>query len=91
MTYTRAGIKHPDTRAKQGGWHTSGHGTPRNGLEVAMRKWLKWMGLILLAGAVGLALSVAGSAGLIVSMLAYLLSSWFAPEVERVSWVNYAA
>ncbi len=42
-------------------------------------------------GRLGLALSVAGSAGLIVSMLAYLLSSRVPPEVEQVSWVNYAA
>jgi len=42
-------------------------------------------------GRLGLALSVAGSAGLIVSMLAYLLSNRVPTEVEQVSWMNYAA
>jgi hypothetical protein len=42
-------------------------------------------------GRLGLALSVAGSAGLIVSMLANLLSSMAPAEVEQVSWMNYAA
>jgi hypothetical protein len=42
-------------------------------------------------GRLGLALSVAGNTVLVVSMLAYLLSSRVPPEVEQVSWVNYAA
>jgi hypothetical protein len=42
-------------------------------------------------GRLGLALSVAGCAGVIVFVLAHLLLSGVAPEVEQRSWVNYAA
>lgn len=42
-------------------------------------------------GRLGLALSVAGCAGVIVSVLAHLLLSGVAPEVEQRTWVNYAA
>jgi len=42
-------------------------------------------------GRLGLALSVAGCAGLIVSVLAYLLLSGAAPEGEQPTWVSYAA
>jgi hypothetical protein len=42
-------------------------------------------------GRLGLALSVAGCAGVIVSVLAHLLLSGVAPEVEQPTWVNYAA
>ena len=42
-------------------------------------------------GRLGLALSVAGCAGVIVSVLAHLLLSGVAPEVEQRPWVNYAA
>ena len=42
-------------------------------------------------GRLGLALSVAGCAGVIVFVLAHLLLSGEAPEVEQRSWVNYAA
>jgi hypothetical protein len=42
-------------------------------------------------GRLGLALSVAGCAGVIVSVLAHLLLSGVAPEVEQRTWVNYVA
>jgi hypothetical protein len=42
-------------------------------------------------GRLGLALSVAGCAGVIVSVLATILLSGVAPEVDQPSWVNYAA
>lgn len=42
-------------------------------------------------GRLGLALSVAGCAGVIVFMLAQLLSSDVAPEVGQRLWVSYAA
>ena len=42
-------------------------------------------------GRLGLALSVAGCAGVIVFVLAHLLLSGVAPEVEQRTWVNYAA
>jgi hypothetical protein len=42
-------------------------------------------------GRLGLALSVAGCAGVVVSVLAHLLLSGVAPEVEQRTWVNYAA
>lgn len=42
-------------------------------------------------GRLGLALSVAGCAGVIVSVLAYLLLSGAASEVAQYTWVNYAA
>ncbi len=42
-------------------------------------------------GRLGLALSVAGCAGVIISVLAQLLLSGVAPEDEQRSWVNYAA
>jgi hypothetical protein len=42
-------------------------------------------------GRLGLALSVAGCAGVIVFVLAHMLVSGVAPEVEQPSWVNYAA
>jgi len=42
-------------------------------------------------GRLGLALSVAGCAGVIVSVLAHLLLSGVAPEVEQRTWVSYAA
>jgi hypothetical protein len=42
-------------------------------------------------GRLGLALSVAGCAGVIVSVLAHLLLSGVAPEVEQRTRVNYAA
>lgn len=42
-------------------------------------------------GRLGLALSVAGSAGVIVSVLASILIGGVAPEVAQSLWVNYAA
>jgi hypothetical protein len=42
-------------------------------------------------GRLGLALSVAGCAGVIVSVLANILLSRVAPEVDQLTWVNYAA
>ena len=42
-------------------------------------------------GRLGLALSVAGCAGVIVSALAQLLLGGVAPEVEQRTWMNYAA
>jgi len=42
-------------------------------------------------GRLGLALSVAGCAGVIVFVLAHLLLSGVAPEIEQRTWVNYAA
>lgn len=42
-------------------------------------------------GRLGLALSVAGGAGVIVSVLANILLGGGAPEVEQRPWVNYAA
>ena len=42
-------------------------------------------------GRLGLALSVAGCAGVIVSVLATILLSGVAPEIDQPSWVNYAA
>ncbi len=42
-------------------------------------------------GKLGLALSVAGCAGVIVSVLVHLLLSGVAPEVEQRTWVTYAA
>jgi hypothetical protein len=42
-------------------------------------------------GRLGLVLSVAGCAGVIVSVLAYPLLSGVAPEGEQRTWVNYAA
>jgi hypothetical protein len=42
-------------------------------------------------GRLGLALSVAGCAGLLVSVLANILLGGGAPEVEQRPWVNYAA
>ena len=42
-------------------------------------------------GRLGLALSVAGGAGVIVSVLASILLGGGAPEVEHRPWVNYAA
>ena len=42
-------------------------------------------------GKVGLALSVAGCAGVIVAVLANLLLGSVAPEVGQPSWLNYAA
>lgn len=42
-------------------------------------------------GRLGLGLSVAGCAGVIVSVLAHLLLSGLAPAVEQRTWVNYAA
>lgn len=42
-------------------------------------------------GRLGLALSVAGCAGVIVSVLAYILLGTVAPEVDQLAWVNYAA
>jgi hypothetical protein len=42
-------------------------------------------------GRLGLALSVVGCAGVIVSVPAHLMLSGVAPEVEQRSWVNYAA
>jgi hypothetical protein len=41
-------------------------------------------------GKLGLALSVAGCAGMIVFVLAHLLLSGVAPEVEQRTWMNYA-
>jgi hypothetical protein len=42
-------------------------------------------------GRLGLALSVTGCAGVIVAVLAQVLLSGVAPEVEQGSWINYAA
>jgi hypothetical protein len=42
-------------------------------------------------GRLGLALSVTGCAGVIVSMLANILLGGVAPEIDQPSWVNYAA
>ena len=42
-------------------------------------------------GRLGLALSVAGGAGVIVSVLANILLSGGAPEVDQRRWLNYAA
>ena len=42
-------------------------------------------------GRLGLSLSVAGCAGVIVLLLANILLSRVAPEVDQRSWVNYAA
>jgi hypothetical protein len=42
-------------------------------------------------GRLGLALSVAGCAGVIVSLLANLLLSGVAPEAGQHPWLNYAA